>query len=197
MLSSGTGGRGPVTLAVGELAVLSHPGGAGSAPLADAVDFLAGLELQPDSADWEAAWYGLLGYDAVRDMERLPSRHCAEPLPVYEFFLPEVLVSDGRVIGRGTTPAAARKAATQVARTLDRLAVAPLGTVAVGAGTFGFGYDEYVDALRRAQRHILDGDVFQLVLSNAWTAPATVDGLRVYRRLTGINPSPLNCSGAR
>jgi anthranilate synthase component 1 len=60
----------------------------------------------------------------------------------------------------------------------------------VGAGRFGFAYDEYVDAVRRAQRHILDGDVFQLVLSNAWTAPATVDGLLVYRRLTGINPSP-------
>jgi anthranilate synthase component 1 len=189
MLTAGPGGRDPV-LAAGELAVLSHPGGDGPAPLTAAVDLLAGLDLPPDTTDAEAAWFGFLAYDAARDFERLPSRHPAGGRPVYEFFLPEVLVADGQVIGRGTTPAAARKAATQVARTLDRLAVASLGTVAVGAGTFGFGYDEYVDALRRAQRHILDGDVFQLVLSNAWTAPATVDGLRVYRRLTEINPSP-------
>ncbi|MFB9689087.1 hypothetical protein [Amycolatopsis plumensis] len=68
--------------------------------------------------------------------ERPPSRHPATDRPVYEFFLPEVLVrfAVGRVIGRGTTPAAARTAAEQVAR-----------------------------------QHILDVDVFQLVLSNAWT----------------------------
>jgi len=194
MLSSGTGGRGPVTLAVGELAVLSHPGGAGSAPLADAVDFLAGLELQPDSPDWEAAWYGVLGYDAVRDMERLPSRHPAEPLPVYEFFLPEVLVrfedGHGQVIGRGSSPAAARTAAGQVVRILDRLSVTPLGEVSIGAGRFSLGYEEYAAAVRQAQQHILDGDVFQLVLSLSWTAPATTDGLTIYDRLTSINPSP-------
>ncbi|MFJ9780157.1 anthranilate synthase component I family protein [Amycolatopsis sp. NPDC101161] len=189
MLTAGPGGRDAV-LAAGELAVLSHPGGDGPAPLTAAVDLLAGLDVPPDTADAETAWYGFLAYDAARDFERLPSRHPANGRPVYEFFLPEVLVTDGRVIGRGTTPAAARKAAEQVARTLDRLVVAPLGTVAVGTGTFVFGYDEYVHALRRAQQHILDGDVFQLVLSNPWTAPATVDGLTVYNRLTEINPSP-------
>jgi anthranilate synthase component 1 len=191
MLTAGTGGASAV-LAAGELAVLSHPGGDGHAPLASAVDLLAGLDLPPETSDAERAWYGFLGYDAARDFERLPSRHPATDRPVYEFFLPEVLVrfADGQVIGRGTSPAAARRVAEQVARTLTGVAVTPLGVVAVGTGRFGFAYDEYVEAVRRAQRHILDGDVFQLVLSNAWTAPATVDGLQVYRRLTGINPSP-------
>jgi anthranilate synthase component I len=87
MLTAGSDGR-RATLAVGELAVLSHPGGAGRAPLADAVDFLAGLDIPADTPDPEAAWYGLLGYDAVRDFERLPSRHPATDRPVYEFFLP-------------------------------------------------------------------------------------------------------------
>ena len=147
MLTAGPGGRDAV-LAAGELAVLSHPGGDGPAPLTAAVDLLAGLDLPPDTTAAEAAWYGFLAYDAARDFERLPSRHPANGRPVYEFFLPEVLVTGGRVIGRGTTPAAARKAAEQVALTLDRLVVAPLGAVAVGTGTFGFGYDEYVHALR-------------------------------------------------
>src|SRR6478752_10588534 len=44
MLTAGSDGR-RATLAVGELAVLSHPGGAGHAPLADAVDFLAGPDI--------------------------------------------------------------------------------------------------------------------------------------------------------
>jgi anthranilate synthase component 1 len=191
MLTAGAGGRSAV-LAAGELAVLTHPGGAGHAPLAGAVALLAGLDIPPETAEAEQAWFGFLGYDAARDFERLPSRHPATDRPVYEFFLPEVLVrfDDGQVVGRGDTPAEARRAAERAARVLDGLAVAPLGTVAVGAGRFGFGYDEYADAVRRAQQHILDGDVFQLVLSNAWSAPATVDGLRVYRRLTGINPSP-------
>jgi anthranilate synthase component I len=193
MLTAGSDGR-RATLAVGELAVLSHPGGAGHAPLADAVDFLAGLDIPADTPVPEAAWYGLLGYDAVRDFERLPSRHPATDRPVYEFFLPETLVQFtdgyGQVIGRGPSAAAARAAAERVARTLDGPAVARLGIVAVGAGRFGFSYEEYVAAVDRAKRHILDGDVFQLVLSNAWTAPATVDALAVFERLTRINPSP-------
>jgi len=194
LLGSGAGGRGPVTLAAGELAVLSHEGGAGPAPLADAVDFLAGLELQPDLPEWEAAWYGVLGYDAVRDMERLPSRHPAEPVPVYEFFLPEVLVrfedGSGRVIGRGASPAAARAAAERVVRILDRAGATSLGEVQVGAGRFSLDYEQYAAAVRRAQQHIVDGDVFQLVLSLSWTAPATADGLTIYDRLTSTNPSP-------
>lgn len=192
MLTAGSDGR-HATLAAGELAVLSHPGGAGHAPLADAVDFLAGLDIPLDTPDSEAAWYGLLGYDAVRDFERLPSRHPATGRPVYEFFLPETLVQFthgyGQVIGRGPSAAAARTAAERVARKLN-LAAAPLGIVAVGAGTFGFSFQEYAAAVDRAKRHIVDGDVFQLVLSNAWTAPATVDGLAVFERLTAINPSP-------
>jgi len=193
MLTAGSDGR-HATLAAGELAVLSHPGGAGHAPLADAVDFLAGLDIPADTPPAEAAWYGLLGYDAARDFERLPSRHPATDRPVYEFFLPETLVQFtdgyGQVIGRGPSAAAARGAAERVARTLDGLTVAPLGIVAVGAGRFGFGIEEYAAAVDRAKRHILDGDVFQLVLSLAWTAPATVDGLAVFERLTAINPSP-------
>jgi len=197
MLTAGSDGR-RATLAVGELAVLSHPGGAGHAPLADAVDFLAGLDIPVDTPDPEAAWYGLLGYDAARDFERLPSRHPAADRPVYEFFLPEVLVQFtdgyGQVIGRGSSAAAARAAAEQVARRLERVGLpvlaAPHGVVAVGAGRFGFSYEEYAAAVDRAKGHILDGDVFQLVLSIAWTAPATVDGLAVFERLTAINPSP-------
>ncbi len=158
------------------------------------MNFLAGLDIPADTPESEVAWYGLLGYDAVRDFERLPSRHPATDRPVYEFFLPETLVQFtdgyGQVIGRGTSAAAARAAAERVARTVDGLAVAPLGIVAVGAGRFGFSYEEYAAAVDRAKRHILDGDVFQLVLSNAWTAPATVDALAVFERLAAINPSP-------
>jgi anthranilate synthase component 1 len=201
MLTAGSDGR-CATLAVGELAVLSHPGGAGHAPLADAVDFLAGLDIPAGTPDPEAAWYGLLGYDAARDFERLPSRHPATDRPVYELFLPETLVQftdgHGQVIGRGPSAAAARAAAERVARRLDALAVAPspasgrypYGVVAVGAGRFGFSFEEYAAAVDRAKAHILDGDVFQLVLSISWTAPATVDGLAVFERLTAINPSP-------
>jgi anthranilate synthase component 1 len=192
MLTAGSDGR-RATLAVGELAVVSHPGGAGHAPLADAVNFLAALDIPTDTPSAEAAWYGLLGYDAVRDFERLPSRHPATDRPNYEFFLPETLIrftdGHGQVIGRGPSAADARAAAEWVARRLNR-AAADLGIVAVGAGRFGFSFEEYAAAVDRAKRHILDGDVFQLVLSNAWTAPATVDGLAIFERLTAINPSP-------
>jgi anthranilate synthase component 1 len=112
---------------------------------------------------------------------------------VHEFFLPETLVQFtdgyGQVIGRGPSAAAARAAAERVAKSWTgwpwrRWASSPLAPAGSASAT------RSTPPRSTARKHILDGDVFQLVLSIAWTAPATVDGLAVFERLTAINPSP-------
>jgi anthranilate synthase component I len=51
-----------------------------------------------------------------------------------------------------------------------------------------------------AQKHITDGDVFQVVLSQQFTLEVTASSLEVYRVLRSLNPSPymylLECEGA-
>jgi anthranilate synthase component 1 len=49
---------------------------------------------------------------------------------------------------------------------------------------------EYEDAVRKAKEHILDGDIFQVVLSRRYELPYQNSPLYLYRKLRSINPSP-------
>lgn len=50
--------------------------------------------------------------------------------------------------------------------------------------------EEYVSMVEKAKQHILDGDVFQVVLSRTIIEPCTDEPLDVYQRLRKLNPSP-------
>jgi anthranilate synthase component 1 len=50
--------------------------------------------------------------------------------------------------------------------------------------------NEYENIVRAAQKHILDGDIFQVVLSRTKVEPCTDEALDVYKRLRELNPSP-------
>jgi anthranilate synthase component 1 len=50
--------------------------------------------------------------------------------------------------------------------------------------------DEYKAMVNIAKQHILDGDIFQGVLSRTLTEPCPAEPLDVYRKLRTLNPSP-------
>jgi len=50
--------------------------------------------------------------------------------------------------------------------------------------------DEYEKIVRKAKQHILDGDIFQVVLSRTKIEPCPDEPLDVYKRLRALNPSP-------
>ncbi len=49
---------------------------------------------------------------------------------------------------------------------------------------------EYTEMVNTAKQHIIDGDVFQVVLSRTITEPCPAEPLDVYRKLRTLNPSP-------
>jgi anthranilate synthase component 1 len=49
---------------------------------------------------------------------------------------------------------------------------------------------EYEGMVQNAKRHIIDGDIFQVVLSRTITEPCPDEPLDVYKRLRELNPSP-------
>jgi anthranilate synthase component 1 len=49
---------------------------------------------------------------------------------------------------------------------------------------------EYEQMVTRAKQHIVDGDIFQVVLSRTITEPCPDEPLDVYKRLRVLNPSP-------
>ncbi|MBC8468516.1 MAG: anthranilate synthase component 1 [Planctomycetes bacterium] len=50
--------------------------------------------------------------------------------------------------------------------------------------------EEYERIVREAKQHIIDGDIFQVVLSRTITEPCPDEPLDVYKRLRALNPSP-------
>ena len=50
--------------------------------------------------------------------------------------------------------------------------------------------DAYCAMVERAKHHIREGDIFQIVLSNRFSAPFTGTLLNTYRMLRTVNPSP-------
>src|SRR4030043_1938798 len=50
--------------------------------------------------------------------------------------------------------------------------------------------EEYEKMVRTAKQHIIDGEIFQVVLSRTITEPCPDEPLDVYKRLRVLNPSP-------
>jgi len=59
--------------------------------------------------------------------------------------------------------------------------------------------EHFMDMVHTAKKHVADGDVFQVVLSQRFDTPVTASALEVYRVLRALNPSPymylLECRG--
>ena len=156
---------------------------------------------------------GYLGYDVVREVERLPDVPTDDrgwpdavlsvvgELAAYDHwnqrvtlvanaFVPED--ADDAAIDAAWADANARleRMATDGARVIDE----PLVDPPVGAdlpevrSTMGEG--EYQRAVAAAREYILSGDIFQGVLAQRFDIELDADPLDVYRVLRQINPSP-------
>ncbi len=150
---------------------------------------------------------GYLGYDVVRRLERLPSTAVDDlGMPELAMMLATDLAvldhADGTVllianVVRGVTSpsyddALARldSMAADLARPAASSVVA-LDLTAAMADTGGkTSAVDYQAGVRRVQEHIRAGEAFQVVLSQRFSVPTTVDALDVYRVLRATNPSP-------
>ena len=154
---------------------------------------------------------GYIGWDAVRQIERLPHRppvDAAVDVPVQSFGLvSELLALDHRhgtvtliasVLNDGDAAPEALWADAQ--RRLDALE-ARLGTpsapdvaaidLSVQSAPRHRGTQEAYEAMVvRAKELIREGDVFQVVLSQRFDHDLTAEPLDVYRVLRALNPSP-------
>ncbi len=151
---------------------------------------------------------GFLGYEAASGFEKVP-RHEADSLgaPDMVFMLADVVVAFDNVrrvmqviapVRPGGAPEAAYDAAlARIDGYLARIDAGPrgaeLGEVGVARevplATHG-DRDTFLRSVREAKEHIAAGDIFQVVLSQRFSAPYEGDGLDLYRVLRAVNPSP-------
>ncbi len=161
-----------------------------------------------------AGLFGYLGYDMVREMERLPAAK-ADGLgtPDSIFIRPTVMVifdavRDEMVIVTPVRPRAgvsaamageaARQRIDEVIGCLEQpLQHAPNGAQADAAltvkGISNTGEERFLAMAEQAKEYIRAGDIFQVVLAQRFSAPFALDGFSLYRALRRINPSPYLC----
>jgi anthranilate synthase component 1 len=128
---------------------------------------------------------GYLGYDAVASFEpTVPLPESGPAVPESLFLVPDVLVRFDHARG--------------VAELLLGEAEAVLGApppVLAGAAARGPlsrepSREEHVRRVERAQEHIREGDVFQVVIAQRASRPTSASAVELYRALRRVNPSP-------
>jgi anthranilate synthase component 1 len=158
-----------------------------------------------------AGLVGYMGYDMVRLMEKLPAgKKDTIGIPDSCFIRPQLMVifdavtdkifivtsiwADAKRSDAGAAYEAARK---RIQHVLDKLAdPVPLPSarsftpVKAEDFTSNTTRSQYDAMLETAREHIRAGDIFQVVLSQRFSAPFTLPPFSLYRALRQLNPSP-------
>lgn len=157
-----------------------------------------------------SGFVGYLGWDTVRQFERLPDGPVDGPgLPTQGLsFVSELVVIDHREgsvvllvnVLNDDPEADADRLWNDALKRLDGLQHAlaaplasPLGALDRQALPDPHRLTEeadYLAGVERSKRYIVDGDIFQVVLSQRFDQECTADPLDVYRVLRHLNPSP-------
>ena len=178
-------------------------------PLVALQELLAGVKAAsvPGLPPFSGGAVGLIGYDYVRFLERLPATLPDElNHPDLHFVFPDVvLVFDNfrhrlRLVvntrPEGNPDRAYRDAVATIDEMLARLAQPAPAPAASPAGngevvfTSNVGEKKFRAAVEQAKEHIRAGDVVQVVLAHRLEATAAAAPFDVYRALRVLNPSP-------
>ena len=171
----------------------------------------------PDLPPFHGGIVGWLGYDVVREIERLPDVPAEDPgLPdavmsltghvaAFDHFRQRIYLIENVLIrpaaSEADVAAAYEAAAARLDALVDDLArplpyqpVAPPTDIAEGGELPAFRSSmaggAYGGAVEVAREHILAGDIFQVVLAQRFDFELGCDPFDVYRVLRQVNPSP-------
>ncbi len=156
---------------------------------------------------------GYIGYDMVRHIERLPEVS-ARDTDLYEMYLiltDTVLIFDNmehriKVVANAYVDEGAdveevyRSATERIDSAVEHLrrGTIPPASIAPCPGETktvdirsNFEREDFLDAVRRTKRYIVEGDIIQAVISQRFETPLNnVDPFNIYRALRILNPSP-------
>ena len=190
----------------------AHPlGASGSAdPLPALRAFLAEREVytSPELPPFSGGLVGFVAFDALARFERVPlAPPRAEPTPELELLWAEELYAYDHATHRlhalaridladlDREIARVRPALeARLARLAEPVHLSPFSPIAADpAGltvTESRERADYEAAVRRAKQAILEGEIFQVVISTRFSVQAAVAPLSLYRALRASNPSP-------
>lgn len=170
------------------------------------------LPLSEDFPPMAAGLFGYLGYDMVRQMERLPKPN-QDVLKVPDAILvrPTIMVVFDAIRDEislvtpvrphpGVTAAIAYERASERLDAVARALEEPLSfsdrtdsSLDFSAPVSNTTPEEYADMVARAKKYVRAGDVFQVVLSQRFETDFPLPAFALYRSLRRINPAPFLC----
>ena len=168
------------------------------------------IELPEDLPPMAAGVFGYMGYDTVRLVEQLPDIN-PDPIGLADatFIRPTIMVifdavtdeltavTPVRPVEGETAESAYNRASERLRDALFRLDTALPHSARLDRSTIehpepvsNTQSDEYLSMVSRAKEYIKAGDVFQVVLSQRFSAPFSLPPFSLYRALRRVNPSP-------
>jgi anthranilate synthase component I len=155
---------------------------------------------------------GYFSYDMVRLIERLPKR-LRDDIGLYDamlMFYHGIIAFDHvqhrlwiarnvHTDGEGSLRTKYNAAVREIRKTRQLLEQASPGELPKKKSkkrraplrvTSNFRRDEYLEAVRKAKNYIRAGDIFQVVISQRFSAKTHAEPFDVYRELRALNPSP-------
>jgi len=151
---------------------------------------------------------GCLGYDMVRFIEKLPDANpkaidtpeaffvLTDNLLIFDNVLQTIKVVANVHFRDGDDPERCYHQALERIDVLIRKLKGPVppevssGKATVGQMSSNFTHEDFLAAVERCKEYVRQGDVFQVVLSQRFSAPFDASPFDVYRLLRTINPSP-------
>ena len=191
-----------------------HGGGSGVLAALEAVLNEFHTDPMPNLPPLHSGLVGYLGYDVVREVERLPDAPAAgldipeavlvfiTSLVVLDHWQQRALLVENVVVPEGVDDAWLEARYAEALAGLARLEAACSAPVALPAlpvperGLLPASIsrsstsEAFEDAVRAAKDYIVEGDIFQVVLSQRFDVPAPKQPFAVYRSLRQLNPSP-------
>ncbi|MFT4600713.1 MAG: anthranilate synthase component 1 [Arenicella sp.] len=139
-------------------------------------------------------FFGVIGYDALQLFEDIELTSVKNELPdvflaAYEFVLIFDHFHNQLTILHNTFDSKANKLAV-ILKALNKQIGAKSDFETIGDLESSDTDESFKGKVKEAKKHILRGDVFQLVLSRKFTQRFEGDDFEVYRQLRTINPSP-------
>ncbi len=169
------------------------------------------IDLPAELPPMAAGVFGYMGYDTIRLVERLPNAKpddlgvpdsvLIRPTVVLVFDTVKdemIVVTPVRVEGKACSAKDAYSAAiARLARVVGALNVpvpeAPLHTadaLSIPEPVSNTKPGRFLEMVARAKDYIRAGDIFQVVLSQRFSAPFALSSFTLYRALRRMNPSP-------
>ncbi|RPI21959.1 MAG: anthranilate synthase component I [Acidobacteria bacterium] len=149
----------------------------------------------PDLPPFTGGAVGIFCYDLIREFERLPGRQTADLPSVMMDYYSTVLAFD-HLLHRIVIMS--HDSMGRVEELERRLLEGPLGVALpspdAASGTTDFKTEDdgarFRESVDEAKEYIRAGDIFQVVLSQRFSASFTGEPFNVYRALRYLNPSP-------